>query len=118
MSNYPDRMIFEPTEHSPAKTNLSVVAITSANENIAKPSVLLAYRQRNDTTPMTLPYQTGAGGAQTMNNSELQYCQNMARYLDMEVTRTRQDSYLRMLLQEQAAKYRAVAGDNRPLTVD
>jgi hypothetical protein len=92
-------MICEPTEHNPAKANLS--AVTGAN-----------------TTPIILPYQTSAGGAYTMNNSELQYCLNMARCLDEEATRTREDSYLRMLLQEQAAKYRAVAGDNRPLTVE
>jgi hypothetical protein len=44
-----------------------------------------------------------------MNNLEMNYCLNMARSLDAEAARTRDDSYLRKLLEEQAAKYRAEA---------
>jgi hypothetical protein len=42
-----------------------------------------------------------------MNNFESQSCLSMARCLDAEAARTRNDSYLRKLLEEQAAKYRA-----------
>jgi hypothetical protein len=42
-----------------------------------------------------------------MNHLESQFCLSMARFLDAEAKRTRDDSYLRKLLEEQAAKYRA-----------
>jgi hypothetical protein len=45
-----------------------------------------------------------------MNNVDLKYCLTMASSLDAEAARTRGDSYLRKLLEQQAAKYRAAAG--------
>jgi hypothetical protein len=47
--------------------------------------------------------------SEDMNKIEMKYCLNMARSLDAEAARTRDDSYLRKLLEEQAAKYRADA---------
>jgi hypothetical protein len=44
-----------------------------------------------------------------MNNFDPRYCLGMARSLDAAAARTRDDSYLRKLLEEQAAKYRADA---------
>jgi hypothetical protein len=46
-----------------------------------------------------------------MDNSEVKYCLTMARSLDAAAARTRDDSYLRKLLEEQAAKYRAQAAN-------
>jgi hypothetical protein len=47
-----------------------------------------------------------------MNNFQSRYCLSMARFLDAEAARTRDGSYLRKLLEEQAAKYRADALSN------
>jgi hypothetical protein len=44
-----------------------------------------------------------------MNTFNVRYCLSMARSLDAEAARTKDDSYLRRLLEEQAAKYRADA---------
>jgi hypothetical protein len=47
-----------------------------------------------------------------MSHFGSQYCLSMARFLDSEAARTRNGSYLRKLLEEQAAKYRADAAGN------
>jgi hypothetical protein len=47
-----------------------------------------------------------------MNNLENECCLRIARSLDAEAARTRGDSYLRKLVEEQAAKYRAHAANN------
>jgi hypothetical protein len=44
-----------------------------------------------------------------MNDINTKFCLSMARCLDAEAARTRDDSYLHKLLTEQAAKYRADA---------
>jgi hypothetical protein len=44
-----------------------------------------------------------------MHIINVRYCLSMARSLDAEAARTRDDSYLRKLLLEQSAKYRADA---------
>jgi hypothetical protein len=44
-----------------------------------------------------------------MNDINARICLNMARCLDAEAERTRDDSYLQKLLKEQAAKYRTDA---------
>jgi hypothetical protein len=62
---------------------------------------------KDDTT--TCADDIGAGGVEIMNNLDLKYCLTMASSLDAEAARTRDDSYLRKLLEEQAAKYRAAA---------
>jgi hypothetical protein len=45
----------------------------------------------------------------SMKIINVRYCLSMARSLDAEAARTTDDSYLRKLLEEQAAKYRADA---------
>jgi hypothetical protein len=52
---------------------------------------------------------SGASGVEIMNNFEPEYCLNMARRLDAAAAGMRDNSYLRKLLEEQAAKYRANA---------
>jgi hypothetical protein len=73
---------------------------------------LLVDRQRKDITPSPPPYHSGAGGVENMNDLENECCLRMARSLDAEAARTRGDSYLRKLVEEQAAKYRAHAANN------
>jgi hypothetical protein len=63
----------------------------------------------NSTMPSPPPYLIGARGVGNMDTSEVKYCLTMARSLDAAAARTRDDSYLRKLLEEQAAKYRAEA---------
>jgi hypothetical protein len=48
-------------------------------------------------------------GVIKMNDINTRICLNMARCLDAEAERTRDDSYLQKLLKEQAAKYRTDA---------
>jgi hypothetical protein len=45
-----------------------------------------------------------------MSNIDEKYCLRMARSLDAKAASTRDDSYLRKLLEDQAAKYRTDAG--------
>jgi hypothetical protein len=46
---------------------------------------------------------------QNMNDADTRTCINMARSLEAEAARIRDDSYLQKLLKEQVAKYRADA---------
>jgi hypothetical protein len=45
-------------------------------------------------------------GIEDVNKLKAQYCLNMARSPDAQAARRRDDSYLRKLISEQAAKYR------------
>ena len=45
-----------------------------------------------------------------MSNIDEKYCLRMARSLDAKAASTRDDSYLRKLLEDQATKYRTDAG--------
>ena len=45
-----------------------------------------------------------------MSNIDKKYCLRMARSLDAKAASTRDDSYLRKLLKDQATKYRTDAG--------
>jgi hypothetical protein len=45
-----------------------------------------------------------------MSKIDKKYCLRMARSLDAKAAGTRDDSYLRKLLEDQAAKYRTDAG--------
>lgn len=45
-----------------------------------------------------------------MSNNDKKYCLRMARSLDAKAASTRDDSYLRKLLEDQATKYRTDAG--------
>jgi hypothetical protein len=45
-----------------------------------------------------------------MSNIDKKYCLRMARSLDAKAASTRDDSYLRKLLEDQATKYRTDAG--------
>ena len=46
-----------------------------------------------------------------MSNIDKKYCLRMARSLDAKAASTRDDFYLRKLLEDQAAKYRTDAGE-------
>jgi hypothetical protein len=63
------------------------------------------------TTKLILADHLAASGVKNMNNLGSQYCLTMASSLDAEAARTPDDSYLRKLLKEQAAKYRAAAAE-------
>jgi hypothetical protein len=69
---------------------------------------LLDDRLRKDNTPTRADY-LGASGVKNMNKLDSKYCLTMASSLDAEAAGTRGHSYLRKLLVEQAAKYRAAA---------
>lgn len=45
-----------------------------------------------------------------MSNNDKKYCLRMARSLDARAASTRDNSYLRKLLEDQATKYRTDAG--------
>jgi hypothetical protein len=72
-------------------------------------TVCLPMGNAKNDTPSPPPDLIGAGGVGNMTNSEVKFCLSMARSLDAAAARTRDDSYLRKLLEEQAAKYRADA---------
>jgi hypothetical protein len=60
------------------------------------------------------PYHTAIRGVEYMNDTDTRYCLSMARSLEAEAARMRDNSYPRKLLQELAAKYRADAAGKCP----